>query len=192
MLFANIMALLLVSLLWSSCTTAEAEEGASSPITIAADSLEWDKKTGIALWQGNPFTGTAVVFQDTTKVAATSYQEGRKEGMSQKWFLDGQLSYKGFYKKGKQDGVAKTWWKNGNLRTKSHFKEGVAHGLQLSWYKSGTPFTAIQLVDGKEEGLQKAWRENGKIYNNYEAKNGRIFGLKRAALCYELEEEVVQ
>ena len=34
--------------------------------------------------------------------------------------------------------------------------------------------------------------QNGKIYNNYEAKNGRIFGLKRASLCFQLEDEIVQ
>jgi antitoxin component YwqK of YwqJK toxin-antitoxin module len=50
----------------------------------------------------------------------------------------------------------------------------------------------MAIVNGQEEGMQKAWRENGKIYNNYEAKNGRIFGLKRASLCFQLEDEIVQ
>ena len=50
----------------------------------------------------------------------------------------------------------------------------------------------MTIVNGREEGMQQAWRRNGKIYNNYEAKNGRIFGLKRANLCFQLEEEIVQ
>jgi antitoxin component YwqK of YwqJK toxin-antitoxin module len=69
---------------------------------------------------------------------------------------------------------------------------GVPHGIQKQWYQSGAKFKHLSLNHGIEEGLQQSWRENGKIYNNYEAKNGRIFGLKRANLCYELEEEIIQ
>ncbi|MFK7981436.1 MAG: toxin-antitoxin system YwqK family antitoxin, partial [Saprospiraceae bacterium] len=69
---------------------------------------------------------------------------------------------------------------------------GIGNGEQKEYYKSGAKFKLKHLINGKEEGIQQSWRENGKIYNNYEAKNGRIFGLKRASLCYELEEEIVQ
>ena len=79
-----------------------------------------------------------------------------------------------------------------HLRSESNFKMGIAEGEQWQWYKSGAKFKRRQLVNGREEGIQQSWRENGKIYNNYEAKNGRIFGLKRANLCFELDNEIVQ
>ncbi|MGH1339105.1 MAG: toxin-antitoxin system YwqK family antitoxin [Aureispira sp.] len=179
---------------FSACTTASHETVSKGTTTqeVLATELTFDRQRGLALLAGEPFCGLAVRYQDSLKVATTTYKFGRKHGRCQKWFEEGALSYEAYYKNGKQDSITRTWWKNGTLRSEAHFKEGRAEGLQLSWYRSGAKFKAIQLVHGKEDGLQKAWRENGKIYNNYEAKNGRIFGLKRAALCYELEEEEIQ
>lgn len=154
--------------------------------------LKLDRQKGIVFFENNPFCGTAVLFKGAVKIASTEYTKGKKNGLTQKWFANGQISYEAHYKNGKRDSVSRTWWKNGNIRTESNFENGKAEGTQLSWYIGGEKFKQINLVNGKEEGVQKAWRENGKIYNNYEAKNGRIFGLKRANLCFKLEDEKIQ
>ncbi len=162
-------------------------------LIVDKDSTELRAIEGLVYYKDKPFTGTSVIYYTkNAKAAAIQYLNGKKEGLYEKWFPDGLLSFEAYYKAGRKEGITKTWWKNGALRSQSIFKNGTPDGIQLQWYKSGAKFKRQSMVNGQEQGIQKAWRENGKIYNNYEAKNGRIFGLKRANLCFELAEEVVQ
>ena len=162
-------------------------------ISIHKDSLELRSNEGLVFFNDKLFTGTSFsVFENGERSISTEYFNGKKHGYLKKWYADGKPSFESQYVDGKKQGTTKSWWRNGNLRSESHFENGLANGIQMQWYKSGAKFKRLQLVNGKEQGIQKSWRENGKIYNNYEAKNGRIFGLKRANLCYELDNEVVQ
>ena len=187
--------LLIIILSLASCSAHQEKLETSCVLvheSIDEKLLQLDGQKGIVFFENNPFCGTAVLFNDTIKIASTEYTMGKRNGTTQKWFADGTISYEAHYKNGKQDSVSRTWWKNGNMRSQSNFKAGVADGVQLSWYRNGAKFKQINLLNGREEGIQKAWRDNGKIYNNYEAKNGRIFGLKRANLCFQLEDEKIQ
>lgn len=160
---------------------------------VTHDSLVLRPNEGLVYLESRPFTGTGInQYMSGKQARSIKYLAGKKEGLYQKWFEDGTLSYEAHYRMGKLIGTAKSWWKNGQLRSIARYENGVLHGKQEQWYKSGALFKEMNLVMGKEEGMQKAWRENGKIYNNYEAKNGRIFGLKRANLCYELDNEITQ
>ncbi len=160
---------------------------------MLASDLELRANEGLVYHLHQPFSGYSIKhYPNDTLAEKIAYIQGKKEGLYQKWYPTGVLSFESNYQKGRKHGVSRTWWKNGALRSESYHLMGVTNGNQKQWYKSGQLFKSMNIVDGKEEGIQQAWRENGKIYNNYEAKNGRIFGLKRANLCYELEEELVQ
>lgn len=162
-------------------------------LKVAADSVILNQAKGLVFYEGQPFSGTAVSYYANGTIAESKdYNLGKKDGYFQKYFEDGKKSFQSYYKLGRLEGKGYSWWKNGNLRSESQYENGQAEGLQVQWYKSGAKFKELQMVAGREQGMQRSWRENGKIYNNYEAKNGRIFGLKRAALCYELDDEVVQ
>ena len=172
-------------------------EGSEDPSiisdTIAEDHLIIQRETGLVLLNGHPYSGASVAYHTSHQLATyTEYLNGKKHGLYQSWFSSGQRSFSGYYLEGRRHGHSASWWTNGCLRTESNFVRGTAHGIQQAWYQSGALFRVIRLVDGKEEGLQQAWRENGKLYSNYEAKNGRIYGLKRAHLCYQLSDEVIQ
>jgi len=182
--------LLLLGLL--SCNgQSESPEPVSGP-EIRASALQLRAGEGLVYHGETPFSGSSVSHYPNDQLAERiHYLEGKKHGLSQKWFRDGTLSFEANLLDGKRDGAVKTWWKDGKIRSESHYKKGVAHGQQLQWYPSGAQFKEMNLVEGKEEGMQRAWRENGKIYNNYEARNGRIFGLKRANLCFELSNEII-
>ncbi|MCK0131408.1 toxin-antitoxin system YwqK family antitoxin [Flavobacteriaceae bacterium F08102] len=160
---------------------------------VAVADIEIRSQEGLVFYENQPFTGVVTEYYDNGQLAKeTSYFQGKKEGSFRKWFDTGIKSYEATYLEGRLNGVAKSWWKNGKIRSEAQYEYGIANGIQRQWYQSGNLFKEMHMVDGHEEGLQKAWRENGKLYNNYEAKNGRIFGLKRANLCYELQNEIVQ
>lgn len=160
---------------------------------IGKSALELQPSLGLMYYNNQPFTGVSEVFySEIVKAETIEHKNGKRHGAYKKWFPDGTISYEAHYDNGLQQGTAKSWWKNGKLRSEANYDKGIVNGVQKQWYKSGSLFKEMSIVNGKEEGLQKAWRENGKIYNNYEAKNGRFFGLKRASLCYQLENEIVQ
>lgn len=162
-------------------------------VEIEKSTLILHPEEGKFYYKSKPFTGYAVMYYPNGNLKERSgFFEGKKEGIIQKWYKNKAVSYEANYKSNKLHGKINTWWSNGNLRSASNFSEGIAHGIQKQWYSSGAKFKELHLNFGQEEGLQKAWRENGKLYANYEAKNGRVFGLKRANLCFELEQEIIQ
>lgn len=193
----------LLPLLLLSITFVLVDQGLDTPASywfgnrehkvVAENALHLNPQVGLVFYEGEPFNGEAIrYYENGNKAASTIYQKGKKQGVARKWFIHGELSYEAQYQNGKKQGITKTWWKNTKLRSLSNYEKGIAHGLQLQWYFSGAKFKRINLNHGIEQGLQQSWRENGKIYNNYEAVNGRIFGLKRANLCYELDNEIIQ
>lgn len=148
---------------------------------------------GVWYYEGHPFTGYALNYHPNGVLAEQiGYFQGKKEGMTRKWFSSGMLRSQGNYVRNRLNGEYKSWWPNGVLSTTSRYKMGVKHGEQCKWYPTGQLARVTRLNLGKEEGLQQAWLASGKIYANYEAKNGRFFGLKRSNLCYELKDEIVQ
>ena len=162
-------------------------------VIVSKNELRLQPNLGLVYYQEQPFSGVSEAFYENGQLAETiQYVHGRKQGKRKKWFIDGVLSFEATYVDGKQHGTSKTWWSNGNLRSISHHNKGIVDGIQEQWYITGEKFKRRTIVNGKEEGLQQAWRKNGKLFNNYEAKNGRFFGLKRAGLCYELQNEIVQ
>ena len=55
--------------------------------------------------------------------------EGKKDGLWEEYWDNGQLVYKGHYKDGKKDGLWEWCDKNGKLKTKDHYK---GYNLQCS------------------------------------------------------------
>lgn len=162
-------------------------------IEIEEDKLVLNPNKGQWLLDGKAYSGFAVkLYPDGSLKEKKSFYKGKKEGLVQKWDMAGTLRYEAKFSSNKREGVSKAWSEDGVLVSESNFLNGVVHGVQRKWYPSGKIFKKMNIVNGQEEDLQQVWWENGKLYVNYEAKNGRIFGLKRSALCYELQNEIVQ
>ncbi|MFC6268124.1 toxin-antitoxin system YwqK family antitoxin [Frigoriflavimonas asaccharolytica] len=167
--------------------------GKSEELMVAKSDLVLQPIGDYTYYRKELFTGKSVLrYENLHNAEIATFRDGRKEGLYQKFFGNGKISYEANYKDGNLDGIAKSWWGNGNLRSESFYRNEVVEGEQKQYYQSGKIFKVMNFTNGLQDGMQKAWRENGKIYNNYQAKNGRIFGLKRATLCLQLEDEKVQ
>lgn len=118
---------------------------------------------------------------------------GRKEGVSISYFVNGQVRFSESFRNNRLNGEVKRWTlENGyQLVAQLNYKEGKLDGEQKKWYSTGELHKLMNLSVGREEGLQQAFRKNGALYANYEARNGRVFGMKRSNLCYELDNEKV-
>lgn len=157
---------------------------------VSKDQLTLMPLEGKWFFQQEPFSGHALVFHpDSSLAESVGFLEGKREGIAQKWYPDGQLRKESFYRANKLDGTVKVWAPGPEkiLISESRYVDGVRHGLQQRWYPNGTVLNKRNLEHGQEVGMQQAWLPTGKIYINYEAKNGRTFGLKKATLCYQLD-----
>ncbi len=164
-----------------------------SEIEVIKDDLELRPIEGRWYWNSKPFDGYAVkCYADGQTAERIPYLNGKKEGVAFKWYQDGVLMKKAFYNTNRLHGEIRTWWPNGSPATAWNYKNGSKDGEQKAWYPNGQLSRKTNFNMGLEEGMQQAWLENGKIYVNYEAKNGRTFGLRKAKLCYELKDEIVQ
>lgn len=157
--------------------------------------LTYDRFESMWLLGDDPYSGFAITtYEDGMIKEKLGILDGKKQNESRTYFPDGSTKSISNYENGKLHGEKKSWLQDSIRVLVSHlnYHRGKLHGKQLKWYPTGEIFKVLNLEMGKEKGMQKAYRKNGNLYANYEAKKGRIFGLKKAALCFELEDEKIQ
>ena len=77
-----------------------------------------------------PFTGQSVSYdRREVVVERIGYKNGKREGLSKKFFQNNQLEYRKYYKDGKLHGLKEEYYKNGQLKTKENYKHGKKHGF---------------------------------------------------------------
>ncbi len=77
------------------------------------------------------------------------------------------------YKNGKKDGLYEKYYSNGNVYERCNYEEGVLNGVCEFWYDTtGKRMKHMTYVNGKLEGSYKYWCQDGSIFESYEYKNG--------------------
>ena len=140
------------------------------------------------------YSGYAIShYSDSTLKQKFGIFNGRKQNEAIEWYPNGTMKSISHYHAGRLHGENKKWGADSAHILISHlnYSNGKLQGVQKKWYVTGEPFKILNMNEGVEEGMQKAFRKNGVVFANYEAKNGRIFGMKKAALCFDLEDEKV-
>ncbi len=107
----------------------------------------------------------------------TNYQSvndgGKKHGLEESYYENGQLERKGSWKDGKQHGLEESYHENGQLERKGSWKDGKQHGLEESYDKNGQLWSKENYKDGKKEGLWEIFI-NGELASTLCYKNGEI------------------
>ena len=85
--------------------------------------LEFDGE--IALFEGKPFSGFCVEHVD-------SIGEHHKVRSS----LD-VFGSEGYYKNGKKDGLWEYWYPEGQMRSEENYENGIENGVTTCWYQNG-------------------------------------------------------
>jgi hypothetical protein len=67
------------------------------------------------------------------------WRDGRKHGVSAKWFSNGVKMFERNYKDGKWHGTVTRWWPNGQKMYVRGYTNGVRHGKEVTWRSDGTP-----------------------------------------------------
>lgn len=64
-------------------------------------------------------------------------EQDRKQGVSEWYYISGQLIIRCNYKNGKYDGLCESWHNNGQMRSRGNYKDGKLDGLHEEWDRDG-------------------------------------------------------
>ena len=86
----------------------------------------------------------------------------------------GEISGKrnGKFKKGKKDGLWETYYENGQLLFKENYKNGKRDGLSEWYLLDGQLSEKGNYKDGKKDGLWEWFNEDGSLKKTETWKNG--------------------
>lgn len=95
-----------------------------------------------------PFTGRILSIEKGENgdyvLADESWKEGKKEGLSARWFSNGIKMYERNYSEGRWHGTVTRWWPNGQKMYVRAYTNGTRHGKEATWRSDGSP---IQLTE---------------------------------------------
>lgn len=90
-----------------------------------------------------PFSGRVVTAEEGEEGDFVSLDEGwvdgKKHGVSTRWFSNGIKMYERNYNGGKWHGTVTRWWPNGQKMYVRAYTEGKRHGKEATWRSDGTP-----------------------------------------------------
>jgi hypothetical protein len=90
-----------------------------------------------------PFTGRILTIDagDTGDYisADETWKEGKKNGLSARWFSNGMKMYERNYSEGRWHGTVTRWWPNGQKMYVRAYTNGTRHGKEATWRSDGSP-----------------------------------------------------
>ncbi len=89
-------------------------------------------------------------YESGEKKGETTYEDGMKEGPSQKWYLNGQLKQQCSFVGDRYHGLYKSWYENGNLRVLGNYVNGKHHGEWILYNQNGEKMPSIYYENGLE------------------------------------------
>ncbi len=126
------------------------------------------------LFQLYPSADTALVI---------SFIDGVQEGITRKWYDNGQLAESRLYVQGKKEGVHQAWWQDGKPKFIFEVSDDAYTGELKEWYSTGQLAKEFHYKNGQEEGAQKMWWADGRLRANYMVRNGKKYGSIGVKLC---------
>ena len=90
-----------------------------------------------------PFTGRILTIEKGDSgdyvSADESWTEGKKDGVSSRWFSNGVKMYERNYSEGRWHGTVTRWWPNGQKMYVRAYTNGTRHGNEATWRSDGSP-----------------------------------------------------
>jgi antitoxin component YwqK of YwqJK toxin-antitoxin module len=152
----------------------KAYRGRPDSIKMIPSTKSMEKKDGLWLFHGSPFTGRIInyyysgrkqaegylangkvsgvdifYYQNGHKSMEREYEEGRSNGLEREYYLDGSLRQEGHYTDGKEEGVWRMYYPNGQIKLSSNYKSGELIDSAIRYYSSGIIRDRVLIKNGK-------------------------------------------
>ena len=99
-------------------------------------------------------------------------EAGEKDGLYQRYYLDGQPAQTCTFKNGEKDGVQVSRYENGRIASESTFKRGTQNGSYISYYPDGKIHQTCYFVNGQYEGECRLFNPDGSLGSLYSYHKG--------------------
>lgn len=104
----------------------------------------------------------------------SNYKNGKKEGIS-KWFdLEGNVIAEYNYQNGLLDGAQRSFYQSGQLRSIDHFIKNQYEGESIEYYEDGKVKLSGQYQNGEKQGKWQKFDNNGRVEHTEIYKNGQL------------------
>ncbi len=124
--------------------------------------------------------GLWIYFNDNYKnriVQKGYYKDGKKQGVWEIYYPNGQLKAKITFKDNRQYGPVTTYYPNGNVREQGYWKGNKWVGDYKFFYENGNPMYIWHFNQyGRRDGEQKYFYDNGKLMLVGTWKDGKEYG----------------
>jgi len=115
-------------------------------VQIKADEYDtfFERRYGLLFktFANEPFSGRIITIENENgrDFVATdeTYKAGKRDGLSARWFPEGQKMYERHYHEGKWHGLVTRWWPNGQKMYVRAYTNGQRHGQDVTWRSDGT------------------------------------------------------
>jgi len=97
----------------------------------------------------------------------TENAEGHQEGVSRRWYGNGQLWIEAHYSNGKAHGLLREWNENGQLIMQAERANDVFHGRFDSWWENGLPKEQGHYLNGKRQPGYCWYRIDGTLWSHW-------------------------
>ena len=105
------------------------------------------------------------------------YKDNKKDGIWETYYSNGQLKSKFSYKDGKYDGIWEEYHENGQLKSKFSYKDGKYDGIWETYYSNGQLDSKGSYKDDKKEGYWESYYSNGQLKSKGLYKDGKYDGI---------------
>ena len=161
-------------------------------VVVSSLSSELTKKNDTLFFRKNKMNGLLYSL-NTTKtdtLFSENYINGILDGVSKKWYPNGQLMEVRIYKLGQKNGKQVAYFENGKVKFDFTAKLDQYEGELKEWNNDGNLIHFATYKNGQEEGTQKMWYDNGKIRANYVMVNGKRYGLLGTKNCKNVSDSI--
>jgi len=144
--------------------------------TIEKDVLQDREGVFFAINEVQPFSGFVVDgrYASGHPKIRQEYRNGKKWGLREKWYENGQLMQKSYFEDGVAHGIMREWHENGVTMAEGNFKEGKLDGMVRRWYATGKREAEYPYKDGELNGVVLQWSRKGFMIGRKQFENGKM------------------
>jgi antitoxin component YwqK of YwqJK toxin-antitoxin module len=99
----------------------------------------------------------------TVNVNTVNQVPMNEEGLNIDYYNNGKERMKGAIKEGKREGLWQAWYENGNLWSEAEYVKGVNHGKSVTYFENGKIRYEGLFENGSKKGEWKYYDESGKL-----------------------------
>ena len=113
------------------------------------------------------YNGVFKSYRDGYLYSEVTLKNGRKNGLSVRYYPGGGINTQLFYKDGIKVDTSKWFYTNGKIYRETPYKHGKIHGIQKKYHKDGCVMAEIPYANGKRKPGLKEFSQYGNEITKY-------------------------